>query len=190
MYASFSDFQNSLLPQLPGALKATVKHEFYIAARTFYRRTRAWPVELPGVVVPAGRSEVPLNPVDQNADVVMLEALCDSATKARVWGYVSDPHTLIVDSPQERRVDITVSVMPKVGGDVLPPYALTHHYDGLIAGTLAAMFGQPRKPYSNPVEAQRQEAKLLAEIARAVSLQMTANGTASVGWRFRPVSLR
>lgn len=184
MTQTFARFEKMLRPLVPGAPIEVIQQEFQETARAFYRRTRAWWETIPGVSVVGGITDIPLNPVDQNADVVFVESVVAvSGGYARF--YLLDPHTMRVEAKGNAVVDIIVSVQPREGVDVLPDEAVTHHREGLRAGTLARLYAHPLKPYTNPAEAQRLERRFESEIARGISLRRTGAGQHSVQAKVR-----
>lgn len=189
-YAAFEDFLPTLRSNLPGATQAGIKQAFEDAAITFYRRSRGWIECIPGVSIVSGRNTIYLEPVDQRASIAFLESVSDAVSGATMWGRMIDPHRLEIESDAERTIDIVVAVTPKIGADVLPLYALTHHKDGLESGTLARMFAQPSKPYSNDVLAAMNARRFESEIARATSLRKTGSGVHAIPWRYPVVPLR
>jgi hypothetical protein len=213
MNASFADFEDRLLPSLPGATRPAAMQAFYDAARTFFRRTRVWRTTLGAFTIREGEDTIPLNPVDQNTTICFVEAY-QAANSAGLHVLNSDrnglanvsffgqSHTLTVEDPHtvriypvpaqtfERALWIECSVQPTQGADFLPPEALTHFADALEAGCLSRMFKQPAKPYSNPAQAIFEARRFEAEINRAIGNQRTNYGQRMTPWRFSTVSMR
>lgn len=213
MHVTFADFEDRLLPYLPGATRPAARQAFYDAARTFYRRSRSWRVVIGAVTVREGEDTVPVNPVDQDTMVCYVEGYAVPAAggvQIITTGYnghasisingrghllsVPNPHTVLIQPPPAETVPnafwIEVSAQPRPGADKLPEIALTHHSDGLLAGCLAAMLKQPAKPYSNPAQALIEHRRFETEIARAVSNIATSYGQRSVPWRYPTVAMR
>lgn len=213
MNATFADFEDRLLPSLPGATRPAAMQAFYDSARTFFRRTRVWRTTLGAFTVREGENTIPLNPVDQNTSVCFVEAYqaanstgvtvfnagINGLANISIFGQshilsLEDPHTVrIYPTPTqtfERALWIAVSVQPAPGVDFLPPEALTHFADGLEAGCLSRMFKQPAKPYSNPAQAIFEARRFEAEISRAIGNRLTNYGQRATPWRFNTVSQR
>jgi hypothetical protein len=211
--ATFADFEDRLLPNLPGATRSAAKQSFYDAARTFYRRTRTWRTMIGALTIREGESTIALNPVDQNSEICFVEAyraVTESGTQVANSGAnglanisfggqsyrlsVLNPHTVAIYPPPrqtfERALWIEVSVQPSTIADMLPPEALTHHADALEAGCLARMFQQPAKPYTNAGQALFMGRRFEAEIARATGNQRNNYAQRATPWVFPVVSRR
>lgn len=187
--ARFADFQDALMPYLPGAMPHVVQDVFNTTARTFFRRTRVWKLPLGGFVIAPCTARISLNPVDQNADVCFIEEarLGDLPLRvtpagpfsrantrgnpSRIW--LEDPHTAVVwpepVEPIEGEVTLMVSVQPRKGVDYYPPESLTHYYDSLVSGCLGSMLMHPKKPYSDDSKAALYARRFETEISRAIA---------------------
>lgn len=214
MDVTFADFENRLLPSLPGATRDAAMQAFFDTARTFYRRSRSWRIVLGALTIREGVDVIPLNPIDQNAEICFVEGYTSAApggftivrsgqngvasASFNGHGYglsVSNPHTVVITpTPRhtiERALYVEVSAQPRRGNtDYLPEIALTHHADGLEAGCLARMYMQKAKPYSDPAQAVFMGRRFEAEIARAIGNLRTNYGQHHTPWRYPTVPMR
>lgn len=213
METSFAAWQDAIGPHLPGAVLAATRSAFLNAARTFYFRTRTWREMLGPFSLRAGRDLIPLNPVDQRADVCFIErawyydAPMAVITVASTGGRfppgglgtpggvrLLDPHTCKVEPAPEvdvpQAVRLEVSVQPRLGVDVLPAYAQTHHFEALKVGCLAEMMSQPSKPYTNQAGAILYARRFEALISSTIAMREHGNVQNSVPWSYPNVALR
>jgi hypothetical protein len=210
MNTIFEDFQDALLPNLPGALPSVVEDVFKTVARNFYRRTRVWRMELGGFVLTACTPTVPLNPLDQTAEIAFVEeaklgtvpmqvlppgpwsTFNTIGRPSRIW--LTDPHTAVIwpapIEPLTEVLTLTVSAIPRRDNFGLPPEATTHHYEGLTAGTLAMMLSHPKKPYSDGSLAMFNARRYETEVARAIANRLNGYVEASRGTIFNNVARR
>lgn len=214
MYVGFEAWQDSLLPQLPGAVRAVVEQVFLSQARTFYFQTRTWREMLGPFGVRAGRDIIHLNPVDQRSDVCFVErawfndAPMGVYTVATTGGHLPpsgqgdpgfvrllDPHTLKLEPTPINDVDaairLEVSAQPKRDiGSQLPGFAATHHFEALETGTLAKMMTHPNKPYTNLAMGVQYARLFQKYIAEAKAMQFHGYVQNAGAWAFPVVSTR
>lgn len=210
MYVSFSDFARRLSINLPGSTEAAVRAAFNDTARTFYRRTRAWKETLGGFDLPAGTTQIPLHPIDQICTIVYLDRVWSGGGGGGVgtrvneftfhlpWLhsniYIEGGTVLAFAQPLARPCPdllfLRCSVQPRPGADQFPEAALTHHYEGLVSGTLAMMMATPAKPYTDLRMAEYHGRRFETEIARATTMLKTGYGQHQVPWRYNTVPSR
>lgn len=208
----FSTWKNQLMVQLPGAIDVAVRQEFALTAMDFYRRTRSWKEKLrtrPNTTT----GIVPLEPVSDYASIVFLEgarevdrdAPLPVAPNQNGWdilvpGYqytvrlrMIDPHTLTVVPPSDDPLDLEIelSLQPKLGtAPLLPAWAVTHHFDALLSGTLARMFRHPKKPYTDPGLSEQHRRIYERSVVNAVGMDLHNYSGRPVPWRYPNVPRR
>jgi hypothetical protein len=189
MHARFEDFQDTLMQHLPGAIPESVEQTFFTHARRFYRRSRVWRETIPGICVSACANVIPLNPVDQFADICFIEQASLEGVPLTIvlepqpWMTTGRPSRIWLETPHEARlwpqpvetfrglVTLTVSVQPRRDANRLPPEALTHHYEALVSGVLADMLSQQKKPYTDGGLSAIHARRFETEISRLASLR-------------------
>lgn len=207
MRVGFEAWSDTLLSVLPGASLANVELVFWNTAREFYRRSRSWREKLGTFNLTAGQGTVALNPVDQNADICYLEGASlggvffrqigqsgryyTAGMPGRVW--LEDPHTLRINPTSGQAYSglvLDVSCAPTRGGEALPPYAETHHFQALEVGTLGKLMAQPNKPWTEPANAMLHQRRFEIAIARARADVEKNYGPNAGNWSFNQVPAR
>lgn len=212
MQASFDDWKETLLPNLPGCMEDVAQAAFLAVARSFYRRTRSWRERFVGTPdVTSG--VIPLEPLTQYASIVFLEGVSRTdgtgLLKMR-WPkgnnafrvenpiastvFLQDPHTIVIYPFDAAAVPeslvLEVSVQPRQGVDILPAHAVTHHYDALEHGALYRLLLQPNKPYTNADLAKYHMREYERLVANARGMQLNNYQSGPIPWAFNNVPMR
>lgn len=196
--AGFDDWADALLPVLPGASRTATKSSFLIAAKEFYKRTRAWRIAMPAISISEGVTDYVIDPVSGSARPVMIEEayfngavlgiahkplrVLNNAPSKPLRAWMRDPRTVAIwpnpDMDYDDSLALVVSAYP-TDPDALPDFADTHHFEGLESGTLARMYAQPGKPYSDPKLADLHMRKANVEVQRGKA--RVSHGNAGLG---------
>lgn len=165
---------------LPGVQHPVVQSAVWDTIDEFCTRSLVWR-ETMSWVLPAGMREVDLNPVSATAVVVWVIGV-QGISAASV-----SPPAILIDSgdvSQARSGTARVACKPTRLSDQLPSFLVNNWYEALRDGTLARLYEQPAKPYSNMDLARFHGTRFRSGIrlARDAANRYFTNGTS--GWRF------
>lgn len=171
---SIAYIAQQVLQIMPGAPDGLVNTVLQQVLRDFYYRSAGW-VEIIGPYnIVGGRMLVPLNPVDQYAQCHLVKQafLYPDTTGVnrpkylfpltqRRYGHTpAPPAWYSMDKPDLLRLDpvpdqnygpllyVKMVLMPVINAGRLPNISVTHHFDGLLMGTLYRLGIMPNKPWT------------------------------------------
>jgi hypothetical protein len=152
--APFSRIMDNLRIRVPGALDDGLKHELWNAVDEFLRDTNVWTDEIE-FTTSTPQDIYTITPTFVPARIVRCMGLWD-ANDIPVPVTMDDAGILAIDkaTPDNSTLTtiVTLSVQEPVDADgmpQLPAWIVEKYYDGILDGTLARMFSQPAKPFSN-----------------------------------------
>lgn len=183
---NIADFYPLIRPLAPTLAFPLLDLAIVNAARDYCQASRCW-VELLDAVIADGYSLEYALPLDDQADVVMLQAcsidgadieVSGSPTQlralarrrdgSRAAGLTSDMARIVFPTPPVAgaRIEVEVSQKPRFGAYSLPD-VLRQHVQAIADGALGEVLRTPNQPWTNLAEAGVRMAKFRDECARA-----------------------
>jgi len=190
--AAFSRLLQDAAVHCPGAIPSAIQAELFATVKDFLQQTNAWQLDINVAIVANTRSYV-LTPTT-GAQIVRLMNLWDSVDvdKRPVCPATMQvpPNLVLLRTPGSTAAWVaTVSLYPvdpvdEYGNPVFPAWVLDKHSDVLLNGTLARMFFQKLKPYTdNPMGLGRQRLYLQGR-AQARAEVLRAHTYATQAWAY------
>jgi hypothetical protein len=191
---------------LPGCPDTFANNILQQTIREFYYRSAGWRENIGPYPINQGLDVIELNPVDQYAQchLVLGAFLYPDTTGvlnpkslvpmgARRYGQQPGPPTFFsMDSPTRLRLDpvpdqnygqllyVRMILMPVINAARLPNISITHHFDGLLYGTLYRLGMMPNKPWSVKDQNLLKEWRKLNMQGIALARDMAERGYAPV----------
>lgn len=183
-----------ILPDTPGVVRSVAANECRLAMREFFERSLAWTKEVESVTIPTGDTAIQVDDGDANTEVIaVLDMKIGTSADGyqrltplarmpdKIEGTESTPWSWYVASnPDEFKLHpyqsgstskdlrVFVGLMPALDvavNDLTLPRQITLKYkDAILNGTLARLYMQPSKPYSQPVLGQQLRHNFLRQI--------------------------
>lgn len=151
---AFNRILDNLRIRVPGALDNALKHELWNACDEFLRDTNVWTDEI-SFTISLPQDIYTIVPTFEPARIVRCMGLWD-ANDIPQYVTMDDAGILAIDknSPDGATLTtiVTLSVSEPLDTDgmpQLPGWIVEKYYDGILDGTLARMFSQAAKPFSN-----------------------------------------
>lgn len=206
--------QQKITADFPAAPDNLIASKLSDTIREFYTNTGAWREVIGPYNVGALQQNLDINPVDQYSQFqyVMGAFLFPSSPGSNqqqpmrplprrpfglnfqtpgpypLWYWMENPTRMwLYPQPQAalgRALWLYGILVPLVNTPVLPPIAITHHLDALMWGTLARLFRMPKKPWSDPTEAQENQRMYKKECLRWRDVANRSYSNATAPWRF------
>jgi hypothetical protein len=173
--ATWASWLPDVLPHVPGCPVVVAEHELRRASQEFFRRTRAWRVNLTTIAVPASTAEISCEPADAAHDLVRVEAVLydgrqlDPETVENLdkgfsdeWAaHVGTPTHYVQLTPGILRlypvpsdaatfgVKIRASVTPSESATGIPDDLAQKYRDAIQAGAKSRLMLMPGKGWTN-----------------------------------------
>jgi hypothetical protein len=203
-------WKKAIQTALPGALPAIVHAELQRSMNDFYLRSCAWREIIGPYQVSQGNNIIALNPADAYSRVVhvfdvYLQLAADDRrpleklTRPPFADQVPDePRRVFLIEPYTVQLDPVpnadlgnvlyayVALTPAEDAAALPDIALTHHFEGILAGAYARLYAQPGKPYSSPDLALFYTRENMRRITAARDMANRGHSNADAPFRFPP----
>ncbi len=186
-----------LLAYTPGAERKVVKTQLLNTLRDFFHDSYAWR-STQVLTLKEGRSKYYLTPYDAHTDVAgvlavyvngtQLAPISDSPglmpgqTGTPRYFYCFAPDSVEIfptpDATTARGLKIVVALVPNSNVKRVPSIAVTKYYTPILDGTLARLYSQPNKPYTNPPMAAAKQQLYRYGMSRARAQARTAFSSA------------
>ena len=170
-----------ILPHTPGVIRSVAARECRLAMREFFEKSLAWAEEVEGVAIPTGDVAIQVDDGDANTEVIAILSvkIGDSTSgynpvtplarmPSQITGTESKPwNWYVTSSPDEFKLHpyqsgsttndlrVFVGLMPALDIDIndltLPRQITLRYHQAILDGTLARLYLQPSKPYSQPM---------------------------------------
>lgn len=206
--------QQKITGDFPAAPDSLIASKLSDTIREFYTNTGAWREVIGPYNIGALQPALDINPVDQYSQFqyVLNAFLFPSSpgsnqeqplrpTARRLFGLNYDtpgPYPLWYWMETPTRMHLYPRpqaalgqclwlygiLIPLVNTPILPPIAVTHHLDALMWGTLARLYRMPKKPWSDPTEAQENQRMYKKECLRWRDVANRSYTNATPPWRF------
>lgn len=173
--ATWASWLPDVLPHVPGCPVVVVEHELRRSAQEFFRRSRAWRVNLTTIAVPASTAEISCEPQDAAHDLVRVEAVNYDSRQLEPetvenldrgfsdeWAAQVGPPTHYVQlTPGVLRLypipgaaaavglKIRASVMPSESATGIPDDLAQKYRDAIHAGAKSRLMLMPGKGWTN-----------------------------------------
>lgn len=208
MTTPFTPWVKAIQTMLPGVVPAIITAELHRALKDFYARSTAWREVVGPYTVTIADAEIGLNPVDATSKVVHvfdaflqltaedrrpLEKLTRPPLPVSVPGeprrvFLIDPYTLQLDPVPSATLGNVLyayaALTPTEDATTLPDVALSHHFEGILAGAYARLYAHPGKPYSSPELSLYYQREFSKRINSARDMANRAFSNADTPFRF------
>lgn len=197
--------------QCAGAPDTLIQAHLTRVLNDFYTRSTAWRANVGPYNVVGGINKVYLNPVDQNTRLQFVlgayfypfnnsndpQELIPT-TRAFLGGspappsryYMQQPDQMILypvpDQSYGQILYAYAALVPTTLAALLPDMSYTQHADALIWGTLARLYGIPKRPWSDKNLAMEMQKMYRREILMYRDIANRGYGPANTGFRFPP----
>jgi hypothetical protein len=167
-----------------------IRCELQAAIREFYRMSSAWRDTVGPYTVAANQEYVYLNPVDPYANVQLVydgylqydaerKTPLTKLTRPPLIVNPAEPHSFFCAEPYTLRLSpvtptalgrvlyVYAALVPPQDTERLPQIAVTHHFEGILAGALSRLYGMNNKPWTDLAYAAERNREFRRKIAAA-----------------------
>lgn len=215
---SIENLLKDIVPHLPGVVRSVAAQECRLAMREFFERSLAWVKEVEAVAIPDGDVAIQVDDGDANTEVIAilgvkignstdgyqtvksLGGMPDKieGTNSKPWGWyvTSNPDEFKLhpyfDGTSTDDLRVLVGLIPAfdvaINSLTLPRQITLKFHDAIVNATLARLYMQPAKPYSQPMLGQQLRHNFLRQIGyyaaqRKKGFNNTPMWSFPAGWR-------
>lgn len=175
------------LAKLPGAIDSYVIAQAKRAADQFFRRSLCWRSTIGPFSLAVGQDVLYINPADGYSRVCMIfdvtidgqpllaasnrQAAFNTSGGELSTAFYTDPPDVVhfVPTPGSATDDVrmNVALVPIFSDESLPEWVIDQHYEGILAGVLSRLYGEPDKPYTSLSLFEFFSKRFRSEIAQA-----------------------
>lgn len=193
--------------KVPGAVEEYLYDQLKLVIKDFFQRTKAWRAFMGPFSMPANDGTICLNPVDAYSNVIqVLEVTRNGSTMAQIdlralpnltstnstrtpSSYYLEPYHTIkifpVPTVDLENFYVTAALTPRLRSDNrIPEWIVDQCFEAIKAGTLARLYEEPDKVYSNVANAELWGRRYRSELARARSVAAQGYGETAQPWSF------
>ena len=175
------------LAKFPGAIDSYIIAQTKRVADQFFRRSLCWRSLLGPYSVAAGQDALSVNPADSYSRMCMvlgvlvngrpifftdaMTAAQTISTSAVPFACYTEPYDILHFTPAPSSpldaVVVNAALVPIWTDATVPEWVIEQHYDALLVGLFARMYGEPAKPYTSMSLYESNNRRFRAEIATA-----------------------
>lgn len=189
MATPFDRLMTTIRPHLPGAIDEAIRQELFSVCEDFFGETNVWKEDL-AFTLPANTLNADIMPFTGRIIRLLYVTKDDIPVKGVI---LTDPVQGVLRFPLKNTeagayvATVALTVSDPVDRDAYPivPFDLmTRFWRTIMEGTLANMFAQPMKPYTNLALGSYHLGNYRGGRARARNAELAGNTKNSQAWAF------